>query len=141
MITSNSTAEWFHAQVAARDEALSRPRHAFEDWLDSIGADADVRSELSIVFSELLANAAGATGGRSDDDISVRAWHEQDSVLLEVVNPVSAHRQAITHWDLADPLRGGGRGLLIVRAYTDDLRVHTVGGCIVVRCRRQLTAA
>ena len=44
----------------------------------------------------------------------------------------------VARWDLDDPLRGGGRGLLIVRAYTDTMEIDSVGGTVVVRCARRV---
>lgn len=46
-------------------------------------------------------------------------------------------------WDLDDPLRTGGRGLLIVSALVDHVEAeHDVtNSCTVVRVRRNLTSA
>lgn len=133
--------ERFEGVVAAVNAALAAPRLAFEQWLIEVGADPEVRAELAIVFSELMANAAGAIADGSPETITVGAWAEDGAVLLEVANPLPGGFDAVTRWDLDDPLRGGGRGLLIVRAYTDDLEIETVDGAIVVRCRRDLHAA
>jgi hypothetical protein len=47
------------------------------------------------------------------------------------------------HWDYDDPLRPGGRGLLIVESLVDDLAITPPSGVepLRVRCRRSLPPA
>ena len=91
-----------------------------------------------MVFSELATNASRASNG-SGRRAEANAWAESDSVLLEVANPVSASVAPPRRWDLDDPLRAGGRGLMIVRAYTDDISVSATDRTVTVRCRRFVT--
>lgn len=141
MTTESSESGRFEGVVAATSVALAEPRVAFEQWLAEVGADPEVRSELVVVFSELVANAVGAVRDAGGDGITVGAWEQDGAVALEVANPLPDGADTVTRWDLDDPLRGGGRGLLIVRAYTDDLEIETADGAIVVRCWRALHAA
>lgn len=89
------------------------------------------------MFSELVSNAARAAA-RVDDVPQIDAWTEpDDSVVLEVSNAVPPGESPVTHWDLDDPLRAGGRGLVIVRAYTDVVEVDAEDHTVTVRCRRR----
>ena len=113
-------------------------RSAFVAWMGGAGVDDDVAGELAVVFSELAANAAKASPP-SDDPAKVAAWTEPDSVVIEVSNRVGTVPRRRPRWDLSDPLRSGGRGLMIVRAYTDDIAFQATGDTVVVRCRRLLS--
>lgn len=113
-------------------------RERFADWLDSWAAGAiELRNDLMVVLSELLANAAAAA---PDDgaELVVHAWCEGDDVVVEVSNPVAPWVDAAIRWDLNDPLRPGGRGLLIVRALVDEVEVvqDVDDSRTTLRCRR-----
>lgn len=119
--------------------AIPAARHAFESWLRQNGASADDVHDMAVVLSELASNAAlGAAPGTT---ANIQASIEGGSVRLEVTNQVGEVEADAGRWDLDDPLRGGGRGLLIVRAYTDSLEVDSVGGAVIVRCARRLEGA
>jgi anti-sigma regulatory factor (Ser/Thr protein kinase) len=117
--------------------AIAESRQSFERWLDDLGLDDGAREELAVVFSELVSNATRAAA-RTGDVPEIEAWIEPDSVVLEVSNPVAPGETAVLDWNLDDPLRQGGRGLMIVRAYTDDVSVTTAEDTLTVRCRRLL---
>jgi anti-sigma regulatory factor (Ser/Thr protein kinase) len=125
--------------LPADASAIPAARHAFEAWLRENGASADDVHDMAVVLSELASNAAlGAAPGTT---AHIQAGVVGDSVELEVRNQVDSVDTDALRWDLDDPLRGGGRGLLIVRAYTDTLEVDSAGGAVIVRCRRRLEGA
>jgi anti-sigma regulatory factor (Ser/Thr protein kinase) len=136
---SSRSEEHFESSFPASIDALVEPRQSFGSWLERRGVPADVSSELKVVFSELTSNAAAVT----DDvraDIRTRAWCEGTDVVITVQNPPQDDQLVVRHWDLDDALRGGGRGLVIVRAYTDDVQADTgPGGALTIRCRRRVT--
>ena len=113
-------------------------RREFVRWMDGAGVDRDVAGELAVVVSELAANAANASPP-TEDPAEVAAWTEPDSVVIEVSNRVGRMSRRRPRWDLRDPLRSGGRGLMIVRAYTDDIAFQATDDTVVVRCRRLLS--
>lgn len=117
--------------------SIGSARQAFSAWLSEITCDADVVEDMSVVVSELAANALDG-GDTTEPDAQVRAELDGDVLHVVVSNRLPPEVVEIRHWDLDDPLRGGGRGLMIVRAYTDSLAVDTTGGTVNVRCTRQL---
>lgn len=96
--------------------------------------------DLMVVASELLANAIAASPG--DATVVLRATNEAGVVTLEAVNRVTEWISPAERWDLDDPLRTGGRGLLIVAALVDHIEAeHDVTDfCTVVRARRNLSS-
>lgn len=129
----------FETDVDADAADLTRSRHQFEQWLDRLGLADDTGDELAVVFSELTSNAANATGAAAPAT-HVKAWVDRRDVVIEVANPLGAEGPRRIEADLDDPLRSGGRGLLIVRAYTDDLQIDAVADIVSIRCRRHLRA-
>jgi anti-sigma regulatory factor (Ser/Thr protein kinase) len=133
--TSSSRGE-FAWHLGADTGAIADARQAFERWLLGMGVgEADVE-DLTVVLSELASNAATGAGPDGASEITARVVG--DDVHLQVTNPVGDGTDDLARWDLDDPLRGGGRGLLIVRAYTDSMEVVSRDGAITVRCVRGL---
>lgn len=124
--------------VEPETAAVATSRRSFEDWLGDAGIDDGARQELAVVFSELISNASRAALG-VDDVPEADAWTEAgDTVVLEVSGAVPAGEAPVFDPDPHDPLRPGGRGLTIVRAYTDDVEVEAADAAVTVRCRRHL---
>lgn len=111
-------------------------RSEFGQWLRDIGVGDDKIDDLLVVISELAANAVRETtdDGRAP---TVAAICDHDGIELAVENDVDAegHLAAKDAWDLDDPLRGGGRGLLVVSALVDEVDVAVDGQRLCVRCR------
>ena len=135
-MADGTTTTGFETELPADRAGVSASRHAFERWLDGMALAEDTGEELSVVFSELASNAAAAAGSTAGP--RARAWVERRDVVIEVTNPLDDARRASVPPDLDDPLRHGGRGLLIVRAFTDELQVEATGGAVSIRCRRHL---
>lgn len=114
-------------------------RQAFETWLGAVGIADDATADMVVVLSELASNAIAGTEGNGGADVHA-ALHEDD-LVLEVVNAVPHDALDVRRWDLDDPLRGGGRGLMIVRAYTDAMSIDSTGGAVRVRCTRRVGVA
>jgi anti-sigma regulatory factor (Ser/Thr protein kinase) len=120
-------------ELTDRTTSVTAARHAFATWLQGL-ADDETVNDMTVVLSELASNAtAGAAEGSASE---VRASVRGDELRLEVTNAVGD--DDVRRWDLDDPLRGGGRGLLIVRAYTDAVEIETAHGSVTVCCVRRL---
>lgn len=134
-----TTSSDFRWSLAVGTDAVPAARHAFESWLRQHARSDDDVHDMAVVLSELASNAAiGAAAGTTG---SIRARVEAGELHLEVMNDVETDDTDILRWDLGDPLRGGGRGLLIVRAYTDTMEVESAGRAVTVRCTRRLDVA
>lgn len=127
----------FASTFMSTPAALARTRDDFSDWLASVDVSDEIRSDLSIAFSELGSNAVAAVGD-GDHELHVAGWWSGSELVFEVTNPVVKRPGPLMRWDLEDPLRGGGRGLMIVRALTDAIEVRNNDGHLTVRCRTQV---
>ena len=134
------TSQQFSWELAAGVGALAEARKGFEQWLAHQAVDGEHSQDLVVVLSELAANAVAATDGDQDGPIAIRSWRAEDEVVLEVENPPHDHDVDIVVPVDGDPLRGCGRGLLIVAAYTDTVEVIPRGQAngFTVRCRKQV---
>ena len=128
--------EPFETPLPPTPAAVTPSRRAFRAWLDGLGVEEDVSAELAVVYSELLANAVDASP--ESDQVSASASFEGGNVVIEVANAVAPCAVPVERWDFTDALRAGGRGLMIVRAYTDVLQIDVGDDEIVVRCERAL---
>jgi anti-sigma regulatory factor (Ser/Thr protein kinase) len=124
----------FDATFPARVEALPTQRHDFATWLDAIGIDAGFVEDLTVVFSELTTNAVHGSPG-PQAPVTVAARCEDEHLRLDIRNVTSSGGQDVRRWNLDDPLREGGRGLLIVRALVDHLDIRQDGRDLAVSCR------
>jgi anti-sigma regulatory factor (Ser/Thr protein kinase) len=129
--------ETFETSFPPRTDALVRARRAFSEWLCRRAKD-DVVDELEIVFSELAANAVEASPDGADK-VTGRAWCDGVDVVLDIVNRADPGGPRAPKWDLDDPLRTGGRGLVITEALVDSMEVTLQPGQrLAVRCRRRI---
>lgn len=113
--------------------ALAGVRESFVEWLAGVTTSEDRIEDLSVVISELGANAVRGTP-EGADPATVSAWVDDDRIVLEVANRVEDLTVPDADWDFDDPLRTGGRGLLLVSAFMDDVNVEVEGDVLVIRC-------
>jgi anti-sigma regulatory factor (Ser/Thr protein kinase) len=121
-----------------RVEALAEVRRELREWLDSCAAPLGVVQELVVAAGELCANAIEAADGGM---IQLDARCDGSAVHLAVSN--AGHADADLSRipdelpeDAVLPERG--RGLTIVRAFTDSLAIVNVDGRTVARAVRLL---
>jgi anti-sigma regulatory factor (Ser/Thr protein kinase) len=127
--------EDFSGSYGPDPAAIYDARRDFSGWLDASLDDGDTLDEMLVVLSELMANAVDASQDPTGD-VTVEAWVDDDGLTLKVTNPPASTFAAVNRWDYDDPLRAGGRGLLIV----DDLAIAPPNGAepLSVRARREL---
>jgi anti-sigma regulatory factor (Ser/Thr protein kinase) len=119
---------------------IPEARASFSDWmLTWAGGLEDFHEEMLIVLSELLANAVTASGEEAAE-VTVRAWVQDGGLSVEVTNPMPPGSfMSVDIWDYDDPLRPGGRGLIIVNELVDEIEFSDrTDGALVVRCRRDV---
>jgi anti-sigma regulatory factor (Ser/Thr protein kinase) len=117
--------------------ALAAVRESFVEWLARVTTSDERIEDLSVVISELGANAVRGTS-EGAEPATVSAWVEDDILVLEVANRVQELTVPDVDWDLEDPLRTGGRGLLLVSAFVDDVHVDVDGDVLLIRCTTRL---
>jgi len=129
----------FAASYPADTSVIGEARRGFTAWLRRWVPDEDVIDDLALVLSELLANAVRATS-RTAARVQVLACADGRDVVLEVRNARTDWVDVESRWDLSDPLRAGGRGLLIVETLVDTLAVEhdERDGTTTVRSRRSV---
>lgn len=123
----------FSEQALPDVSALAVVRRTFVDWMEDADVSRERIEDLSVVISELGANAVRATPVGSQPATAC-AWLDERQLVLEVANEVDAGTETTIDWDLEDPLRTGGRGLLLVSAFVDDVDTTVMDGRLVVRC-------
>ncbi len=131
----------FETSFPPSDEAVGPARRCFSAWLHR-RTDDDVADELEIVFSELATNAVHGSPPDAEE-VTGRAWYEGEDLVVDIANridPTGSPGPAGSPWDLDDPLRSGGRGLVIAEAFVDSMEVTLEPGQrLVGRCRRRLS--
>ena len=93
------------------------------DWLGWVLGD------VTLVASELVANAVTHSGAQSGDTVQVRAELGDDHLRIAVHDP--GRSGLVAHIRSGDPERGGGWGLLIVEQLSRQWGCETDGGQVV----------
>lgn len=136
MTTSNSERRFRrHDLTSAADVAAVRSE--FRRWLSSLTDDEERVAEVTIVLSELGSNAVEATP-ENRPPARVEAWLASTGCTIEVRNHLGDSTTPDPGWDLDDPLRSGGRGLMLVSAFTDDVEIEAEHDEVTVRCTAAL---
>lgn len=128
----------FLTTMAADRSEIGPARSAFAQWLRSRAVDRETLDDLVVVASELLANAIDASPGAAT--VALRGTNGRNVITIEAINRVADWVTPADRWDLDDPLRTGGRGLLIVSALVDHIEAEhdLTDQCTVVRVSRRL---
>lgn len=123
----------FPTQRMGAVSQLAQVRARFMEWLREAEVDSERIDDFSVVLSELGANAIRETpDGALRPDVT--ASIVGSTLELTVTNEVAPDSGPADDWDLGDPLRTGGRGLLLVSAFVDSVDVDVAGRRLVVRC-------
>jgi anti-sigma regulatory factor (Ser/Thr protein kinase) len=113
-------------------------RRAFRHWLTSDQpVDEDALQELLVIATELCTSALHhAAAGL----ITLRAWQEDDSVVVEVEGADRPAESSVVR--MLDPWADeAGRGMLIVESLCDDVSVVVRDRSRYVRCHKRLATA
>jgi hypothetical protein len=121
----------FELDVPADVRSLARLRARFGTWLEGCVSDDFVRSDLVLTMSEMAAAALPTTGSHRGS-LRARAWSDDDSVVIEVVDGDGSVLDARARSLDADD---GGRGLAVIATLADVLTVDDAAGATSIRAR------
>jgi serine phosphatase RsbU (regulator of sigma subunit)/anti-sigma regulatory factor (Ser/Thr protein kinase) len=116
-------------EIPARPEELRRLRKRLERWMDLRGLGSEERSWSVLAVHEACANAVEHAYEGTDGMIVVELHHSPESLTFAV------HDRG--RWRVPTPSGGRGRGIELIRAATDDVRIaHENGGTSLTATRR-----
>ena len=118
-------------EVPRSQARLAVIRRLVRAWAQGVGADPD---ELPLVATELVTNALNAAS--DDGSVFLRLEHDAASLCLTAIDDGPGFELLSVDSPPPDALRG--RGLPLVRAVMDELRVERVDGHTMVSARKQV---
>lgn len=130
----------FEHRLSRSMAAVSVSRGLLREWLVRVPVDPDAVHDLLLAATELCANAvehATWEGG----GVIVRARTEGADVVVEVEDDGAGMNWPLLALDPPDPEAEHGRGLWLVRTFTDEVIPETVGNRTVVRCVKRAVVA
>jgi serine/threonine-protein kinase RsbW len=108
-------------------DAASVPvsRKVLDGCLDTLGVTADIRTDIALALSEACANVIQHAG--PGDEYEVQARARDGRCIIEVLNTGPLAEAAIPVGVPVSPTAEHGRGLKIMDAVVDDLRLTSNG--------------
>lgn len=131
MVTSAAADEFGPVSIGSFAE-LALVRQQLARWLlrsGDLGAGTDL-DDVLVVVSELGSNALSASPPDRPASLTARLSHGR--LAIEVTNRVDQDVSVNVEVHTGDPLRSRGRGLLLVRALSDDVAVDAEGDQVTV---------
>jgi len=116
--------------LPARPDVLSGLRGTLGRWLRAAGADEAELFDITLSASEAAANAIEHAYGAREAAFTISCEHDGQQVRIIV--------RDIGRWRTARP-PGGGRGLEIMRALLDDVKIDSDDGGTVVTMTKRLS--
>ena len=118
-------------------DAASVPitRQVLDGCLETLGVTADTRTDIALALSEACANVVLHAGAADEYEVMARA--DDDRCVIEVVNTGSGAASMGPPSDPVPLTAERGRGLKIIDAVTDNLRL-TGNGMTTVHFEKAL---
>jgi anti-sigma regulatory factor (Ser/Thr protein kinase) len=116
--------------MRAQPHHLSPLRQALRRWLERVGAEEDTAYDVVLAASEACANAIEHPVGRRSRFVEVEARLLGDTVALSV--------RDTGRWRDPGPPRHRGRGLTLIEAVMDDVKVERTLDGTEIRMTREL---
>jgi len=123
---------------AATTASVGDSRDAVRRWLTDLRCDEPLVDDMVLMASELVTNALEHASGASSMSVSL-----DDGMLCLAVRHHGSAGQLpeVDTWGPAHPEAFSGRGLGIVAALADEVRVRTDGPEITIEVRRHVGPA
>jgi serine/threonine-protein kinase RsbW len=117
-------------RIPARAEELRTVRHALNGWLEEQGAPPDIRADVALAAHEAAANAVEHAYLRDPGDLTVRASHDDGSLVVVVEDE--------GQWRPPGRTDQRGRGLTLIHSLMDDVEIDPSPSGTQVTLRRRL---
>ena len=130
----------FEHRLSHSMAAVSVSRGLLREWLVRVPVDADAIHDLLLAATELCANAVEHATWESGG-VVLRARTEEADVVIEVEDDGSGLLWPRFALEPPDPRAEHGRGLWLVRTFTDELTSDTSTGRTVIRCVKRAVVA
>lgn len=138
--TSGASLGPFEHRLSPSMAAVSVSRGLLREWLTRVPVDADAVHDLLLAATELCANAvehaSWEVGG-----VVIRAHIDGSDIVLEVEDDGGGLHWPLLALEPPDPQAEHGRGLWLVRTFTDDVIPETAGARTVIRCVKRAVVA
>lgn len=130
----------FEHRLSQSMAAVSVSRGLLREWLVRVPVDDDAVHDLLLAATELCANAVEHASWQRGG-VVVRARTEGADVVLEVEDDGGGLSWPLHVLDPPDPTADHGRGLWLVRTFTDEVTPETSGDRTLIRCVKRAVVA
>ncbi len=130
----------FEHRLSRSKAAVSVSRRLLAEWLTRVPVEHEAAHDLLLVATELCANAVSHASWEGDG-VVVRARVESADVVLEVEDDGTGVSWPYFDAEPPNPEAEHGRGLWLVRTFTDEATPETLDGRTVVRCVKRAVVA
>jgi serine phosphatase RsbU (regulator of sigma subunit)/anti-sigma regulatory factor (Ser/Thr protein kinase) len=130
----------FEHRLSHSMAAVSVSRGLLREWLVRVPVDADAIHDLLLAATELCANAVEHATWRAGG-VVVRAFTEGADVIVEVEDDGGGLAWPLLALEPPDPRAEHGRGLWLVRTFTDEVTPDTSDGRTRIRCVKRAVVA
>ena len=130
----------FEHRLSRSMAAVSVSRGLLREWLTRVPVDADAIHDLLLAATELCANAVEHATWQGAG-VVMRARTEGSDVVLEVEDDGGGLSWPMLALEPPDPRAEHGRGLWLVRTFTDQVAPVVLGDRTVIRCVKRAVVA
>ncbi|HET7488127.1 MAG TPA: SpoIIE family protein phosphatase [Acidimicrobiales bacterium] len=138
--TARSPLGPFEHRLSQSMAAVSVSRGLLREWLVRVPVDADAVHDLLLAATELCANAVEHASWQRGG-VVLRAHTEGADVVLEVEDDGGGLAWPLHLLEPPDPTVDHGRGLWLVRTFTDVVTPDTNADRTVIRCVKRAVVA
>ena len=130
----------FEHRLSQSMAAVSLSRSLLREWLVRVPVDRDAVHDLLLAATELCANAVEHATWQLGG-VVLRARTEGSDVVLEVEDDGAGLSWPLLALEPPDPRAEHGRGLWLVRTFTDEVTPETSSGRTLIRCVKRAVVA